>query len=459
MRLTSFRRRAVAALALTLAGLSSAAAEDKTATFAAINPPAVIKDLKIHATSLSLDGAAVGRCDDARPQKNGVCLKPRPIGPGPHVVEVTFDPMRSTYFHGVLKFTAGVRGDFVLDLAKFAVSDQQDEYLQLHSTLAPVEGCIPTVERVAGLSSCAGDGLDEVAQAFRDAARACGRGNTDHDELGRVLAQALAVHFDLDIHRCYEAASLERLPPIITAGALPDDGIALPWPRGSIDKASWYWARDVLAQDTPGHDPVDVFDAVLQALPRLAERQAMVDGVIGAYLSRDPKGVLEEAEAAPWSHDPDQTAGHRNLLVLMDPHLFYDATYADVIAAKIVGDASLDCSTTAWEARRLLDFFTARDTLSRAEWQAVAAMMRRVPPDGDFTPCEPAFDARRRSPVSVSERLHHLVALDCVPSRRQRGVWLKKILRKDSDRMPLVDFDLRDQLRAEFASCLDTAPP
>lgn len=114
----------------------------------------------------------------------------------------------------------------------------------------------------------------------------------------------------------------------------------------------------------------------------------MVEGVIGAYLRGDPKGVLEEVEAAPWSHDPDQTAG----------------------------------------------------------------------PDGDFSPCAPAFDARRRSPVSVSERLHHLVTLDCAPSRRERGCWLKKILRKDSDRMPLVDFDLRDQLRTEFAGCLDAAP-
>jgi hypothetical protein len=139
----------------------------------------------------------------------------------------------------------------------------------------------------------------------------------------------------------------------------------------------------------------------------------------------------------------------------MDPHLFYDATYADGIAAKIVGDASLDCSTTAWEARRLLDYFTARDTLSPPQWQAVAAMMARVPPDGDFTACDAAFDMSRRSPVSVSERLHHLVALDCAPSRRNRGFWLKKILRKDSERMPLVDFDLRDQLRAEFAECLE----
>jgi len=184
----------------------------------------------------------------------------------------------------------------------------------------------------------------------------------------------------------------------------------------------------------------------------------MVDGVIAAYLNGDPNGVREEAEAAPWSHDPDQTAGHRNLLVLSDPRLFYDPAYADSIAAKIAGDAPLDCSTTVWEARRILGFFTTRDTLSRPEWQAVAAMMARVPPDGNFRPCAPAFDARRRSAVSASERLHHLVALDCAPSRRERGVWLKQILRKDSDRMPLVDFDLRDQLRAEFAGCLDAAP-
>jgi len=454
VRLTSLhRRRALAVLALILAGVSSAVAEDKKATFAAINPPAVVKNLKIEVTGLTLDGAPLGRCDDVRRLKNGVCLKPQPIGPGPHVVEVTLEPFSSTYFRGVFKFTAGVRGDFVLDLAKFAMSDQQDEYLQLHGSLAPVEGCIPTVERIASLSSCGSDGLDEVSQAFLDAARACGNGKADHDALERALAQALAVHFKLDIHRCYDAASLERLPGVITASKLPDDGG--PWPPGSIANASWYWARDVLAEDTPGHDPVDVFDAVLQALPRLAERQAMVDSVIAAYLNRDPKGVLKEAEALPWSHDPDQTAGHRHLLVLMDPDFFYDATYADDIAAKIVNDTSLDCSTTAWEAEHLLRFFTARDTVSRAEWQAVAAMMARTPPNGDFTNCQGAFDARRRSPVSVSERLHYLVTLDCAPERRVRGVWLKQIVRKDSERMPLVDFDLRDQLRTEFAGCLE----
>jgi hypothetical protein len=267
------------------------------------------------------------------------------------------------------------------------------------------------------------------------------------------LAEALASHFELDIRRCYESDKLRRLPYVIAAPPVPDDN--LPWPPGTIDKTSWLWARDVLAEDTPGHDPVDVFDAVLQALPQMAERLVMLDSFIAAYLERDPQGVLTAAAAAPWSLDPDQTAGHRNLLLLNSPQLFYDAGFADHIAAKVAADPSLDCSNTAWQARRLLAYFTERDSLSRAEWEAVAAMMRRTAADGDFSPCAPAFDAQRRSSVSVSERLHLLVALDCAPGRRERGHWLSKILRKDDERMPLVDFDLRDQLRAEFAGCVE----
>lgn len=48
MRLSRFRHGscwALAALALSVAGAAGAAADDKTATFAAINPPPVINDL------------------------------------------------------------------------------------------------------------------------------------------------------------------------------------------------------------------------------------------------------------------------------------------------------------------------------------------------------------------------------------------------------------------------------
>jgi hypothetical protein len=445
-------RRALWAPALVLAGASAAAAEE-TATLAAINPPAMIKNLKIMTTALALDGSDFGHCGEGRSVKDGVCITPRAIAPGPHVLEIVFSPFSSTYFRGTVKFTAGMRGDFVLDLAKLATGDGESTYLQLHGALAPVEGCIPAIEGVAGLSSCSGEGLGAVAAAFLDAARACSTGDVDHDALERALAAALAVHFKLDIHRCYDGAELKRLPGIITASAFPEDD--LPWPPGTIDKASWYWARDVLAEETPGHSPIDVFDAVLQALPRLAERQAMLDGIIAAYVSRDPQGVLAAAAAAPWSHDPDRTDGQRNLLVLMDPRFFYDIDFADTLAARVAADRSLDCSTTRWEARHLLAYLTAEDSLSRAGWQAVAAMMARVPPDGDFTPCAPGFDARRRSPIPVAERLHRLVELDCAPGRSERGYWLKEIVRKDGDRLSLVDFDLRDRLRAEFAACLD----
>lgn len=171
-------------------------------------------------------------------------------------------------FRGVLKFTADVRGDFALDLARFGVSDQQDQYLALHSTLTPVEGCIPTVERVARLGNCGSDGIDEVAHAFLDVARACGKGNADHDELEHALAETVAVHFDLDIHPCYDAASLRRSPAIVTDSALPDDDG--PWPPGTSTKRPGTGARCVGA-GLAGPQSRRCFDAVLQALPRLAE--------------------------------------------------------------------------------------------------------------------------------------------------------------------------------------------
>lgn len=435
-----------------------ASAADDAATLSVINPAPEINGVKIKHITVTLDSYGFGDCWLDRPLKDAICIEAREIEAGPHKVELILDPLKQSFFRASVAFTSGVRGDWVLDVRKMVIAGaRQDDYLVMQGKLAPVEGCVPALERIAALSSCKSDGLKDVAEAFIEASGGCRSvAPAERDAVAGALVGAFDVHFGLRLEQCYEARQIERLPGRITERWIGRDSDM--WPPGSIDASSWQWARDVLPKKWRADEAMDALDVALKALPTLAARFEVVDSVIRAYLGGDAQPVLRAARQQPWTLDPATPEGHRNVLVLTDPKFFYDDAHADFVAAKVAADPSLDCARSRWQVEHLLDYFTAHETLSPSAWRAVAAMMARVPPDGSYDACRIALDPRRPSPVSVSERLHLVVQLDCAASRpkEMRGGWLKQIVAKGSDRMAGVDFDLRDQLRTEFAACLDS---
>lgn len=432
--------------------------EDTSTRLSLINPPAEISGVKIKHITVRLDQVSFGDCWLDRVKPGAPCVKPRTIDPGPHVIDITLDPLTSKYFHADVSFSAGVGDAWVLDLATMVVPEsKQDDFLTVAGKLSPVEGCIPALHRIAALPSCAMAGLVEVVRAFGDAASQCGKRSSDDDDAVRdALRQSLLAHFDLDIEQCYSRDQIRKLPNRITAHHFATSAWPPIWPPDSLTISSWEWARDELPDVRKrDREAADVLDKTLAVMPPMLARFEVVDGVIDAYLKGDAKPVLTAAQQH-WSLDPTTPEGHRTLLVLTDPRFFFDRAYSDFAADAAAADSSLACLGSEWQTLHLLDYFTARGELSPAAWRAVSAMMGRERPDGDYTPCEPAFDPRMKSAVPVAERLGRLLELDCSPKRppARRGEWLKKILSRGDDRMPGVDVDLRDQLRGEFAGCL-----
>ncbi len=448
-----------------LAGVSPALAQNQdadedaaSATLTIINPPSEISGVAIKRVTVSLDQSPFGGCDLGSAKARAVCVKPREIDPGPHVIEIIFDPLTSRFFKGSLSFTAGARGPWVLDLAKMAGGAPDSEALSVTAKLAPVEGCAPALERIAALPSCTAAGLEAVVRAFGEAASQCRRRDVSlaDAQVGEALVNSLVVHFFLDIEQCYSADQLKKLPHRITGRYIPTDTWPPVWPPYSITLPSWRWAREVLPEiRRRDRDAAAILDKTLKVMPQMFTRFEVVDGVIDAYLKGDPGPVLRAAEQH-WSLDPATSEGHRTLLILTDPEFFFERRYDEFAAGKAAADPALACGASEWQTIHLIDYFTAKQEISPAAWQAVSAMMGREPPDGDYTPCRPAFDPQTKSTVSVEERLRRLVALDCSEKRPpgKRGEWLKQILSRDSDRMAGVDFDLRHQLKDEFAGCL-----
>jgi uncharacterized protein YjbI with pentapeptide repeats len=428
-------------------------AEDKPATLSLINPGIELKGVKIKRITATLDGRNFGGCTADQRQPGNVCIKPGEIHSGPHVLEILLDPQTSAYFTSVDKFVAGTTGDWVLDLQGLTVADAKtSDYLTVKAPLAPADGCLAALERVATSSSCTLSGISALGPKLGEAARACSGGKHGRgDAVVHALDEIIDDHFGLSVGQCHTSAERKKLPRRLI-GYAGDDA----WPENTLSTSSWSWARDMLPKLPSDADAATVLSKLQAALPDLAKRVAAVDGVVNAYLTGDAGPVVQQARSAPWSLDPAKPEGNRNILLLTDPRRFSNAAYSDFVAAKVAADADIDCARTPWEAKRLVEYFTWDEKLSAAGWKAIVAMSERVPADREFGACARAFIPSLDSPVTAAERAHRYFQLDCSQERApaMRGAGLRMAFRSDSNFFYNASPGLRDNVKANFASCL-----
>jgi uncharacterized protein YjbI with pentapeptide repeats len=446
----------LAAVVVAGAGCAPAMAAAKRATLRLINPEIFLNGMRIKHIVATLDGRDFGECWGDRRQPGNVCIKPQPIAPGPHVLELVLDPLATTYFHSVDQFTVGLSGEWTLDLKGLAVDGAKTgDYLTLLQGLQPVEGCRAALERLASMSSCTIDEFGALGPAFAEALGQCGKSvpDADKDAIEAAFSGIVDNHFSLELARCRPRAEIEKLPAEVTAFGQPYDG----WP---LERGAWRWARDVDVDLSAVTGLAEALEKLQAELPAMAKRVAVVDSIIGAFLAHDAAPVFQAAMSAPFSLDPETPDGQRNLLLLSNARHFYDARYADFIAEGAAKDRELDCARSDWEAKRMIDYFKEKDSLSAAAVSAMLAMAQRVPPDMGQGACGYVIDLRLASPVDPAERLRRFFALDCAESRAsaQRGGGLEAFLentpRTDDAEQRKRRGELQQKMRQEFASCL-----
>jgi uncharacterized protein YjbI with pentapeptide repeats len=446
----------LAAAVVAALGSVPALAAEKRATLRLINPEISVNGMRIKHIVAMLDGRDFGECWGDRRQPGDVCIKSRPIEPGPHVLELVLDPIATTYFRSVDTFNAGMNGEWTLDLKGLAVDGAKtSDYLSLFQGLQPVEGCRAALERLASMSSCTIDEFGALGPAFAEALGQCGKSVPDggKDEIEAAFSAVVDNHFSLDLARCRPRAEIEKLPAEITAFGRPYDG----WPLG---RGSWRWARNADVDLSAVNGLAVALEKLQAELPAMAKRVTVVDSIIDAFLSRDAAPVFQAAMNTPFSLDAETPEGQRNLLLLSNARYFYDARYADFIAEGAAKDRELDCARNDWEAKRMIDYFKEKGSLSAAAVNAMLAMAARVPRDMGQGACGSVIDLHLESPVDAAERLRRFFALDCAETRapQQRGSSLVAFLgtepRTDDADLRQKRRALQQQLRPEFAQCL-----
>jgi uncharacterized protein YjbI with pentapeptide repeats len=213
----------------------------------------------------TLDGADFGQCNADRRQPGNICIKAKEIHSGPHVLELLLDPLSSSYFTSVVKFTAGMTGDWVFDLKAVALSDAKDsDYFAVHERLAAIDGCDRALARVTALSSCSLDSVGALAPALVRAAAACSA-TAKNDAAVNALAEIVDDHFGLTAGQCCAKAERKTLPGRLVDNFV-EDGI---WPENTLTTGSWAWARDVLPKISAKADIREVLDKLQAALADL----------------------------------------------------------------------------------------------------------------------------------------------------------------------------------------------
>jgi hypothetical protein len=460
----TFAAIAAAILLLPTTADASTQAPPEAADLTLVNPSFESSYGKVVRVAASLDGTSIGDCRTEPPPAKDVCIETA-IAAGPHVLELAITVRDGTTrelrtFRTVEKFSAGLRGHWQFDIqGSVRLGAKQSDYLTAAEPLAPVEGCVRAVERLAGLPTCTSADLAEAARGFSTAISQCQSPSLAGtvDDLEHALLVVFANNVFLPVERCYGNAEIRKLPKRMTqlnaaAGA---------WPPDASLGSSWQWARDLgddFAQKVPDDASSRTVLGILQQANRqMAARLAVFDEIAAAYLGSDAVSAMDAARHQPWSLDPQTPQGHRNILLLADPKLFGDTAYRDFAAEGVARDPSLDCSLP-WQTELLLRNFTQQKRLSEAGWRAVVAMLERTPPDGDYNRCDDAADPRLASPVPALERLHRLGQLDCASTRHPslRGKTLEPFLRAD---FPDADPAMQAALKAEFATCLAEVKP
>jgi uncharacterized protein YjbI with pentapeptide repeats len=476
MRLGAISAAALAVVAsLCVAAPSLSWADDSAATVTLVNPIAELNGVKIESISATLDGDGFGGCDAERRQLFSTCVKAQEIHSGPHVLEVVLNSGRNANLASfVVKFTAGLTGKWVFDIkGSTATNARESDYFHESAGSVPAEGCLASLARVSRISSCTLAGMDALAPALSEAAAACKGAVVEDDGVERALTEIGENLFSVRVSQCYAPAELEKLPKRLFVSGLEEyergSGEYAGWPADTLTDSSWAWARDVVPELPPTPKVATALEKFQNALPELAKRFAVVEGIATGYLTGDTGPVLKAAEQQGWSLDPTTPEGQRNFLLLSDPERFADQAYGDFVAAKVAADGQLDCDRTLWQSELLVGYLTAGRKLSPTGWKAALAMAERTPGDGEFDFCAWAFSPLVESPIAVDERVHRFFELDCSTKRLSelRGSALKNVLNQSyvhgthllpAGNVEDTEFDLgpdlREKVEKDFASCL-----
>ncbi len=311
------------------------------------------------------------------------------------------------------------------------------------------DDCHSNLDALIAESSCQAAGLDKAAGRARLAQEACAE-RADESDVRALVEEAFSAHFRLAPERCFPRAVLERgMPGLLT-------GHAMSWPAQTLPEgqSTWGWVRDTLSPMTANETRrVPDLAAVVEALDKARTRAVVFDQLIAAFYPKDEaatglNAVLRAAERAPFSLDPREVEGHRNLVLVATET--FDARYQDFVARGVLSAGRLHCDRYPLASQ--LSLFFTRGGLSPTEWSAVQALMRRTPPTSRVHECDYAFREYKHDQVPLGERLRWLFHFDCATDRHPtlRGDRAEVHLRPESTLSPA----LRQELLTEFHGCL-----
>lgn len=415
-----------------------------------------------------VDGSSLKSCH-LEDLERDVCVEDLALAPGPHqlAVGISCRNKKTLGFNhpngGACEFTwsesldVGVREAWTLDLTQatrhFAAEKKPSDDkvgLSVAERAEPDDDCQGLLERLLGTSTCDAPGMTRAAELARAARDACEPEDLEDSATSQLIDEVLSAELGLGPHRCFRAAALrDDVPKILFSGS---DG----WPPETLEPgaSSWSWVRSTAPRGEWPRTSAERLEWLVTALDAAVPRARVFDDLVAAFTPKSERkageaAAMRAAERAPFSFDPRTPEGHRNFILVATE--VTDGRYADFVARGVSQTPRLHCSR--YPQATLLSIYFTRDGLSRAEWEATQAMMRRTPPTERVHDCDYVFRASVKGEVSHEERLRWLFQFDCDGERHAalRGDRTEVHLRPDIE----MDAGLRSKLIGEFRGCLE----
>jgi hypothetical protein len=421
-----------------------------------------------------VDGRLVKECDLEGPD-DGVCVDELAIEPGAHSVMIWMLAQNpetlSTFFcpgpdggswscsfYQPVALKAGLGEHLVIDASKLdAAVKPMDCYTVTGGYTPPANPCIARLLEYAIAPSCTSRDLADALSLANDVREVCSDAILDSSEAMALMMYAEGNHFHQNIRRCYDQMVLKRKIPPVYIGYSGDSF----WPPRTRISNSWDWARNPLPGD---HDDgkrkgARQLEAHISALEKAMKRLPVVEALFAAFIddaNQDP--MLDLAVQQPWSLDPTTVEGHRNFVIMRsrmhnDGETASGKAYLEFASKNAIADESLHCGIPALSGDFV--FMLLSDGLSREDYNAVKAMIRRTPLTESLGSCGHAFNPRQEGAVPIEERLRWLAAYECSTDNRHKsllGSELRSVIRiLEEDE---TDAPLANALKKEYSDCL-----
>ncbi len=421
-----------------------------------------------------VDGGLVNECD-IEELDDDVCVDELAIEPGAHSVMIWMlaqnpDTLSSlscpgpggrsgscSFYHPVA-LKAGLGEHLVIDASKLEAAEKpMDCYTVTGGYTPPPNPCIARLLEYAIAPSCTSRDLADALSLANGVREVCSDALLDSSEAMTLMMYAEGNHFHQNIRRCYDQMVLKKKIPPAYIGYAGDSF----WPPRTRISNSWDWARNPLPGD---HDDgkrngARLLEAHIAALERATKRLPVVEELFDAFMDdakRDP--LLALAVHQPWSMDPMTVEGHRNFVVMRsrmhnDGETASEKAYLEFASKNAIADESLHCGIPALSGDFV--FMLLSDGLSRDDYNAVQAMIRRTPPTKDLGICGHAFNPRQEGTVPIEARLRWLAAYECSTDNRHKSLLgselrsMIRILEEDGTDAPLAN-----ALKKEYSDCL-----